>query len=130
MRLLCCLLLLHLAIGASAFSDPDDNLEEDEFGLDPIADQLKKERRSKALKANEEIAKEENIEYTQGKKPWYGKINEFSDLPEDEFAKEKNELLFEYGGGLIPSGPEDIDKRSERYFDKFLYILLQLSKAW
>ena len=61
MRLLCCLLLLHLAIGASAFSDPDDNLEEDEFlsefGLDPISDPLEKERRSSALKANEEIVK-------------------------------------------------------------------------
>ena len=98
-RLFWCHLLLHLAIEASAFFDPDDNLDEDEFlsefRLDKISDPLEKERRSEALKANEEIVKAENIEYTHGEKPWYAKIYEFSDLPKVEFAKEKNGLLME-----------------------------------
>ena len=55
--------------------DPEDNLDEDsfeaEFGLDQVSDPEEKEKRQEALKINEELVKEENEEYLNGKKTWW-----------------------------------------------------------
>ena len=111
--------------------DPEDNLYEDdfetEFGLDKVTDTEEKERRQEALIANEELVKKENQEFLSGKKTWWDKINDFADLPEDEYAKEKTGEILpkeakEYGRGLLEAfGTERIDEASERYFDKFRY---------
>jgi len=117
----------------SAYGDIDDedNLDEDdfeaEFGLDPITDPEEKEKREEALWENEELVKEENEEYLEGKKTWFDKINDFADLPEDEFESEKTGELTppgsrSFGLGLIhPPESERRDEASERYFDKFRY---------
>ena len=141
MRMSYPLTLLHLAICASAHQigsmniarDRDLNdlthmntyLDEDdfesEFGLEHIDDPHEKEKRSEALKENEEIVRRQNVAYANGEKTWYDKMNEFDDLTKDEFVKEKTGLHTEYGRGLLlmPDGPEGRDARSEKYFDKF-----------
>ena len=52
--------------------DPNDNLNEDdfedEFGLERVTDPYEKARRQKALKENEEIVKNENEDFLNGKK--------------------------------------------------------------
>jgi len=111
--------------------DDEDNYDEDsfeqEFGLEPITDPEEKERREEALWENEEIVKEENEDYLSGKKTWFDKVNEFADLPEDEFEKEKTGELKppgvrSFGRGLLhPPASERTDEASERYFDKFRY---------
>ena len=73
--------------------DPDDNLDEDQFesqfGLDPVTDPKEKAKRKEALKEAEAEVKKENEKYLNGKADWFEEINEFSDLPKDEFEKEK-----------------------------------------
>jgi len=111
--------------------DDEDNYDEDmfeqEFGLDPITDPEEKEKREEALWENEEIVKEENEEYLSGNKTWFDKINDFADLPEDEFEKEKTGELKppgvrSFGRGLLhPPASERIDEASERYFNKFRF---------
>ena len=88
--------------------DPDDNLDEDqfetEFGLDPITDPAEKAKRKEALKDAEAEVKKENKKYLNGKADWFEEINEFSDLPTDEFKKEKTGMLpanFSRGFGLL-----------------------------
>ena len=73
--------------------DADDNLTEEEFeeefGLEPVTDPEEKARREEALEEAEAEVKEENEKYLNGEADWFEEINEFSDLPKDEFEKEK-----------------------------------------
>ena len=109
--------------------DAEDNLNEDdferEFGLDLVTDPEEKEKRKEALEENEELIKEENEEFLNGKKTWWDKINDFADLPEDEFEEEKTGELLPaeaHGRGLIhPKESERTDEASEKYFDRFRY---------
>merc|ERR1712209_387512 len=65
--------------------DPEDNVDEDQFvkdfDLPEVTDPEEKARRQAALKANEA--------YSRGEKTWFDVVNEFADLPEDEFEAEK-----------------------------------------
>jgi len=106
--------------------DPNDNLDEDEFmGTfgEEINDPVEKQKRSEALKRHEDNVKRVNREFIEGKRSFVEKINPYSDLPMDEFVKEKTGLLEEnygnYGRGLIPMNKTD--EESERYFDQFRY---------
>jgi hypothetical protein len=107
--------------------DSNDNLDEDEFetkfGLDKVTDPIESTRRREALKRNEEKVKRENEEFLEGNKTWWDQIDEFDDIPSDEFMKEKTgSITPRYGRGLIDyDGPESFDNVSERYFDKFRY---------
>jgi len=106
--------------------DLNDNLNEDdfldEFGLPVITGDLEKERRQIALKDNEEIVKRQNIDFINGKKLWWDKIDKMSDLPEDEFVREKTGVRRDYSRGILPcTGSDCHDERSEKYFDKFRY---------
>ena len=78
-----------------------------------------------ALEENEALIKEENEEFLNGKKTWWDKINDFADLPEDEFEEEKTGELLPaeaHGRGLIhPKESERTDEPSEKYFDTFRY---------
>ena len=63
-------------------------------------------KRAEALKKNEKLVKEINKEYLAGNVSYYEKINALSDLPDDEFKKQKTGLDHfeerkEYGRGLI-----------------------------
>ena len=91
--------------------DPEDNVDEDQFeedfNLPKVTDPEEKARRQAALKANEALIKEENEAYSKGERTWFDAVNEFSDLPDDEFEAEKTGDLTPpgYGRGLLePTG--------------------------
>ena len=67
--------------------------------------------------------KEENKEFMEGKIDWFERINEYSDLPEDEFVAERtgdfDSDKKRYGRGLIHPEVAPVDEASERYFDTF-----------
>ena len=131
MRVLYC--VLSLAFVGACFAqhanpddlDPLDDIDEKEFEdyfhLDPVEDADELKKRNAALKANEAIIKETNKAFQAGDKTWFDGINEFSDLPEDEFLAEKTGLNdIESGRGLLaPSEEEREDEESEKYFDTF-----------
>jgi len=129
MKLTLIFLLLVPFIGSASIDlDPEDELNEDQFEeyfqLDPVTDPEEHERREKALKENEALIKENNDQYLSGNRTWWDAVNEFADLPADEFLAEKtgdsDEVL--YGRGLLEPAEEDrIDEESERYFDMFRY---------
>ena len=104
--------------------DPEDGLDEDqfetEFGLDPITDPAEKAKRKEALKEAEDEVKKENKKYLNGKADWFEEINEFSDLPKDEFEKEKTGDVEEYARGLLEPEIKPVDARSERYIASLL----------
>jgi len=91
-------LCLALIYGKSALND-DSLLDMDEaefeeyFGLDPITDKDEFERRQNALKVSEEEIKQINKEYAEGKKNWYDNLNAFSNLPKEDFLREKTGLV-------------------------------------
>ena len=74
------------------------------------------------MKENEELVKEINKEYLAGNDSYYEKINPLSDLPNDEFEKQKTGLKLyeedrkEYSRGLIRE--KFTDSESEAYFDR------------
>ena len=91
--------------------DPEDNVDEDQFeedfNLPKVTDPEEKARRQAALKANEALIKEENEAYSKGERTWFDAVNEFSDLPDDEFEAEKTGETKPpgYGRGLLePTG--------------------------
>ena len=91
--------------------DPEVNVDEDQFvkdfNLPEVTDPDEKARREAALKANEALIKEENEAYSKGERTWFDAVNEFADLPEDEFEAEKTGDLAPpaYGRGLLePTG--------------------------
>merc|ERR1712042_319882 len=68
--------------------------------------------------------KENNEKYMEGLVSWWDQVNEFADLPLDEFEQQKTGATdgSSYGRGLLqPSEEERVDERSERYFDTFRY---------
>jgi len=121
--------LVPLAFSASIDLDPEDELDEDAFEeyfhLELVTDPEEHEKREEALKENEALIKENNEKFMNGERTWWDEVNEFADLPEDEFEKEKTgdtSSTTEYGRGLLrPTEEEMVDERSERYFDQFRY---------
>merc|ERR1712212_1309731 len=112
--------ILLFTVGHAQAGEPDsvmlymDEKEfEERFDLDPVVDPQEFEKRQNALKSNEELIKQVNQEYAEGKKTWYDSVNEFSDLPEDEFISKMTSLI-------IPEDKMD-HWQSERYFDGFRY---------
>ena len=78
-------------------------------------------RREAALAAHEAEIKEVNQEYEDGEVSWFDGVNEFADLPDDEFVSQKTGALMpeEFGRGLLePSADQVEDERSERYFEQ------------
>merc|ERR1712243_351707 len=70
---------------------------ESHFNLPKITDPEELAKREEALKEAEAMIEEENEEFQEGKKTWFDELNEFSDLPQDEFEKHKT-------GDLKPEG--------------------------
>merc|ERR1711962_1231958 len=64
-------------------------------------------------------------EFEAGEKTWFDGINEFADLPEDEFLQQKTGLMSNFtlmGRGFLEPYPEErVHEESERYFDQFRY---------
>ena len=131
--------------------DPNEDLNDDQFrakfGLRRIRSQRMKAKRERALKKNEANIKRENIAYAQGRQTWYEKVNDFSDLTDEERTAAKTGMKIPkgakqeqkqgrrqgrrngrrkgswpgpgYGRGLILH--HQIDERSERFFDQFRF---------
>merc|ERR1711872_1210052 len=74
-------------------------------------DEKEFEERQGALKSNEDLIKQVNQEYAEGKKTWYDSVNKFSNLPEDEFVNRMTGLV-------IPEDRMD-SQESKRYFNGF-----------
>jgi len=138
MKFICVLLFLFpLVFSASIDLDPEDDLDEDAFEeyfhLDPVMDPEEHLRREEALKKNEAIIKEENEKFLNGERTWWDAVNEFADLPEDEFEQAKTGATggTEYGRGLLePSEEERVDARSEQYFDQFRYSRAAVPRSY
>jgi len=91
--------------------DMDEADFEEFFHLEPITDPEEFEKRQKALKASEEEIKQVNKDFAEGKKSWFDHLNDFSNLPEDEFIKQKT--------GLIIEDEDATDDSSETYFARY-----------
>jgi len=107
----------------SNLEDIDEEEFEDKFHLPPVNDPVEFKKREEALKENEAEIKEVNKKYKDGESTWFDKVNKYSDLPEDEFIKERTGAAgIETGRGLIaPPEEERVDEESERYFDQYRY---------
>ena len=124
---LCCLSLAlsgTLPDGVDTIEDLDIDDFEDYFGLDHVTDPEEKEKRKEALKENEEMIKEANEAYNNGDQTWFDEVNEYSDLPIDEFLANHTGLLMNvterFATGLLPI-KMPYDEVSERYFDGYRY---------
>ena len=117
---------------AVADLDPNDSLSEADFEATfhvlPDPDPAEEAKRASALKTNEEIVKEVNEAYQAGRNSWFDAINEWANLPTDEFVAEKTGLLprpegsQNRGRGLLEPSPEArYHEPSERHFDQFRY---------
>merc|ERR1719422_551498 len=70
---------------------------------------------------NEEDFKKANEKFMEGEQTWWEAINEFANLPEDEFEANHTGLFknaTEYARGLLRI-PVPVDEASERYLDQF-----------
>ena len=136
MRILCGCFILWFSTGFTAFEtessrlaidpdlDPNDNLDEDQFMAvfgEEIDDPVEKERRSDALRKNEDIVKRINRKFINGEVGFYERINPNSDIPDDEFLRQRTGAIFRpgYSRGVLIANESEIDEESERYFDRF-----------
>merc|ERR1719338_8345 len=114
MKLLAVVLLglLNIVVAKELPASIKVNADEIDPDLPKVTDPEEKARRQAALKANEALIKEENEAYSRGEKTRFDAVNEFADLPEDEFEAEKTGDLAPpaYGRGLLePTGADRVD---------------------
>ena len=92
--------------------DPTNDLDEDgflaEFGLPMIRNRQTKIKRNAELKKHERIIRRQNLQYANGVRTSWDKLNDFADLPEAEVVKTKMGLNVKRkripcGRGLIPN---------------------------
>ena len=102
----------------------EDNLDEDafeeEFELPAVTDSEEKSKRVITLEKAEESIKEQNEQFLNEDSEWFSKLNEFSDLPEEEFKEEKTGLDpgQDYARGLLTPEIIPVDEESERFFQE------------
>ena len=72
------------------------------------------------LEKAEESIKEQNELFLNEDSEWFSKLNEFSDLPKDEFKEEKTGLENGtiYARGLLTPETIPVDEESERFFQE------------
>ena len=107
--------------------DPLDQINELEFEeyfhVDHVNDTAEEAKREEALKKNEALVHEINEQFEKGNSSWSAEVNEFANLPVDEFdAMETGAIEPEqYGRGLLqPDRNETIDQESEDYFNQLM----------
>merc|ERR1711872_354648 len=114
--------LCHAAPGGSGNLDMNEKQFEELFHLDPVTDAKELKRRQEALSQQEKEIKTVNAEYKKGESSFFEAQNEFSDLPEDEFCKQKTGMHMDFGTGMLQPLPEQrVDEASEIYFNQFRY---------
>ena len=111
-----------LAEGMSPYGDLDEDEFLETFNLPPIDDPEEKALRAEALKAHEQEVLENNEAFLAGNQTWFDEINEYSDLPDDEFEANHTGAHdnMEYARGLKDI-PLPYDEESERFFDAYRY---------
>ena len=111
----------HLVFKDTDILDPLERLDEEEFeiefGLEPITDPVEKQRREDTLKEVEKQGREQNEKFLNGESDFFSRINEFSNLPMEEFKKEKTGALIDHGRGLLVPEVKPVHEASERYLD-------------
>ena len=114
--------LCHAAPGGSGNLDMDEKQFEEFFHLEPVQDAKELKRRQEALSQQEKEIKTVNAEYKKGESSFFEALNEFSDLPQDEFREQKTGMHMDFGTGMLQPLPEQrVDEASEMYFDQFRY---------
>merc|ERR1712212_172764 len=81
--------LCQAAPGGSGNLDMDEKQFEEFFHLEPVQDAKELKRRQEALSQQEKEIKTVNAEYKKGESSFFEALNEFSDLPKDEFREQK-----------------------------------------
>merc|ERR1712241_12310 len=104
--------LEELAEGMNPFGSLDEDEFLEQFHKPAVDDPEEKEKRAKALKKHEQEVLENNEAFLAGNQTWWDQINEFSDLPDDEFLASHT--------GLI-KGPFTPDPESESFFEAVRY---------
>ena len=109
---------VHCLAKASIELDDQDNDTEDQFlenfHLPDITDLAEKAKRAAALQKAEDLVKAENQGALDGNNTWTDALNEFSDLPVEEFEEQKTGLVEsteEFGRGLIMPTGKEVEER-------------------
>jgi len=118
MKYFLCCFVVFLTMGVST-PTKNKRLTEDEFEelfhLPKVTDPVEKARREQALAEAQAEIERVNEDFRNGKKTWEEQLYEFSNLPTDEFVKQKTgALVHEFGmGELEPIGSEEDHEESE-----------------
>merc|ERR1711936_879684 len=113
-----------LAEGMNPFGSLDEDEFLEQFHKPAVDDPEEKEKRAKALKKHEQEVLENNEAFLAGNKTWFDEINEYSDLPEDEFEANHtgliNNMERRFARGMY-NVPLPYDAESERFYDAVRY---------
>jgi len=118
MKFLLTCFVFFLTIGLSTPSKTKRLTEEEfeeKFHLPKVTDPVEKARREKALAEAQEKIEQVNEDFRKGKKTWTEKLYEFSNLPKDEFVRQKTgDLGPEFGLEEVnPIGSEEDHEESD-----------------
>ena len=114
--LVCCIsacLAGKLPAGADDMDDISLDEFENHFGHEHVTEPEEKARRAAALKEHQEVVRRANEAYARGEQTWYDEVNEFSDIPDDDFIATHT--------GARPLTNSTEDEASERFFDAYRY---------
>merc|ERR1719278_41022 len=113
-----------LAEGMNPYGSLDEDEFLEQFNKTQIDDPEEKEKRAKALKKHEQEVLENNEAFLAGNKTWFDEINEYSDLPEDEFEANHtgliNHMERRFATGMY-NVPLPYDAESERFYEAVRY---------
>merc|ERR1712241_1636362 len=109
-----------LAEGMNPFGSLDEDEFLEQFHKPAVDDPEEKAKRAKALKKHEQEVLENNEAFLAGNKTWFDEINEYSDLPEDEFEANHTGLIDNmerrFARGMY-NVPLPYDAESERFYE-------------
>ena len=112
-----CCISATLAGKLPAGVDDMDEISLDEFethfGHEHVTDPEEKARREAALMEHQDVVRRANEAYARGEQTWYDEVNEFSDIPDDDFIATHT--------GARPLANSTEEEASERFFDAYRY---------
>ena len=102
-----------LPVGSDYLTNVSLDEFDDHFHHEHITNPVEKAKHEKALKESQEIVKKANEAYARGEQSWYDEINEFADIPDDEFVATHT--------GVLPDPDETLlfDNTSEQFFNQY-----------
>merc|ERR1719219_1620277 len=116
--------LEELAEGMNPYGSLDEDEFLEQFNKTQIDDPEEKEKRAKALRKHEQEVLENNEAFLAGNQTWFDEINEYSDLPDDEFEANHtgliNNMERRFARGMY-NVPLPYDAESERFFNAARY---------